>query len=470
MLQDESLPLAGVIEDKLFQSAFEEFDVNFGDDDEAVYSPALTLWAFVSQAFYAGTGRSLKGAVSRVASWWAARGHVVDSDNTGAYSRARAKIPFELIATLTRRIAERCEAAVDWSQPTDSDEAEQSLTPRCMTSVRSVPVNGRIVLIDGFTVDAADTPENQEEFPQNPAQTPGLGFPMIRCLCLISLATGMLHDLAIGPYAGKETGETALLRSLLESLRRGDVIVADCYHCTYWLLAECAARGIDVVMKNHHKREDHPDDAFETRKGERLAFWTLPPRPSWMSQKEYAAMPEEIIVRLVDIQVQQKGFRSEGYTVATTLMDDKVHNVHWLGGVYCCRWFVELDIRAIKCTLNMEHLRCKTPDMVRAELWSCLLAYNLVRMKMLQSGIASGREPRSLSFSAALTQLTTTWLTCAIIGVNDALIQLGQNQPLTEPVGQRPDRVEPRANKRRPKVLALLKHPRQKFSPTKAAT
>jgi len=270
----------------------------------------------------------------------------------------------------------------------------------------------------------------------------------------------MLHDLAIGAYCGKETGETALLRSLLDSLQSGDVIVADGYHCTYWLLAECQARGIDVVMKNHHKRDDAPVDAKKIRKGERLVCWTLPPRPDWMDPSEYSEMPAKITVRLVDIKINESGFRTEGYTIATTLLDDKTHEVQWLGGVYRCRWFVELDIRNIKCTLGMEHLRCKTPAMVKAELWSCLLAYNLVRMKMLQCGLGAGRETRSVSFSATVTQIATTWLSCAITGVNDELAILGQSSPLTEPAGQRPNRVEPRANKRRPKVIALLSRPR----------
>jgi hypothetical protein len=98
--------------------------------------------------------------------------------------------------------------------------------------------------------------------------------------------------------------------------------------------------------------------------------------------------------------------------------------------------------------------------MVKAELWSCLLAYNLVRMKMLQCGLGAGRETRSVSFSATVTQIATTWLSCAITGVNDELAILGQSSPLTEPAGQRPNRVEPRANKRRPKVIALLSRPR----------
>ncbi len=181
------------------------------------------------------------------------------------------------------------------------------------------------MMVDGFTVDVADTPENQQEYPQNPAQQDGLGFPILRCVSLISMATGMLVDLAIAPHCGKETGETALLRQMIDSLRPGDVLVADSYYCTYWLLAMCQARGVEVVMKNHHKRDDQPEDAVRICKGQRKVVWPLPQRPRWMGKPEYALMPKEIEVRLVDIRVDQPGYRTEGFTIATTIIDHRVY-------------------------------------------------------------------------------------------------------------------------------------------------
>jgi len=126
-------------------------------------------------------------------------------------------------------------------------------------------------------------------------------------------------------------------------------------------------------------------------------------------------------------------------------------------------WLVELDIRSIKCSLGMDVIRGKTPEMVRTEFWSCLLAYNLIRAKMLQSCATSGRDPRSLSFTTTMQLLGTNWLLCAVIGVTSELAQLGQEASSSEVVGHRPDRVEPRVNKRRPKVLALMTKPRVKY-------
>ena len=79
----------------------------------------------------------------------------------------------------------------------------------------------RVSLVDGTTVSMPDTPGNQKAFPQSTAQGIGLGFPLARMVAIISLATGVARDLALGPYKGKETGEPALFRTLLEPWRRG---------------------------------------------------------------------------------------------------------------------------------------------------------------------------------------------------------------------------------------------------------
>jgi putative transposase len=463
MLQDESLLLSDCIQSQVFEKAFEKFGINFANDDNAVYTPALVLWALVSQALFKGEQRSCESAVGRIAAWWASQGRVVEGTNSGAYCRARKKIPAELIAYLVRSIAQRAEQSTDLSKPLESEQAEAMLTPEAIAATRSKPIAGRVLLVDGFTVDAADTLENQEEYPQNPSQEEGLGFPIIRCVSLISMATGLLVDLAIAPYCGKETGETALLRQLREALRPGDVLVADSFYCTYWLLAMCRARGVEVVMKNHHKREDQPDHARPICKGQRRVVWPRPKCPDWMSKEEYAPMPTSLEVRLVDVRVDEPGYRTTQFTVATTILDHRVFTSTWIASAYRTRWLVELDIRSIKCSLGMESLRAKTPPMVRSELWSCLLAYNLTRLKMLQSGIDGSRDTRSMSFTKAMVMLGTIWLMCGARGVNASLIKLGQSLPLDTVVGHREGRIEPRANKRRPKILKLMTLPRAAY-------
>lgn len=454
MLQTDDLPLAEVLDSDQWQETFTAHGIEFGTEEDAIYTPAITLWALISQVFFKGEMRSCKAAVGRVASLWATLGKQICSTNTGAYCRARAKITWEALRDICCQIAQSAEAMYD-SQDVDRELRQHDV----VADAQSVSTSGRILLVDGFTVTAADTPANQEVFPQNPAQEAGLGFPIIRGASLISMVTGLLVDLVVGPYSGKQSGETALLRQMLKQLQPGDTLVADCFYCTYWIAAACQANGVNIVMKNHDKRDDNPFGARRIDKHQRTTVWLRPRRPDWMSEDEYAACPEQIEIRLVDVIIEQPGFRSRKYTIATTILDTEIFTRDWITGVYRSRWLVELDIRSIKSSLGMDILRAKTPAMVQTEIWSCLLAYNLIRMKMLQSCSANGRMPRTLSFTTTQQLLANNWLLGSVL-LTPELSELGQQTSASEIVGRRPDRVEPRANKRRPKLLALLTKPR----------
>lgn len=239
MLQSDELPLSEVIDDEKWQATFDRHGVSFGKDPDAIYTPTITLWALISQVFFKEENRSCKAAVSRIASWWAMLGRIVCSTNTGAYCRARLKIPFEVVREIAMDVALQAEAAYDQQA---AAEMQGKVHP-VVAKVQSEPSTGRIVLVDGFTVTAADTPENQAEYPQNPSQKEGLGFPIIRGVSLISMVTGMLFAVELGAYSGKQSGETALLWKMLDQLARGDKLVADCFYCTYWLIAACKIKG-----------------------------------------------------------------------------------------------------------------------------------------------------------------------------------------------------------------------------------
>src|SRR5262249_50857429 len=179
----------------------------------------------------------------------------------------------------------------------------------------------RVVLVDGFEVTLEDTDANQGAYPQPSSQQPGLGFPMMRVVVLLAFATAVLLDAAYGPHQGKGTGEPALFRQLLASLRPGDVVVADRYYCSYWLVALLQAAGVDVVLRLHQRRK------YDFRRGERLGpddhvvAWAKPARPEWMDADSYAAVPATLTVREVRVRVTQRGVRSKQIIVATTLRD-----------------------------------------------------------------------------------------------------------------------------------------------------
>lgn len=442
-LQHRGLPFAEALPEETTQQAFDAEGVAFGQGEDDVYTPALTLWAFLSQVLYKGEQRSCLAAVARVIVLLVSLGRRPCADDSGAYCRARAKLPVALIRRLTVLVADGCEQQV----------------PRQWLWKR----RHHIYLADGTTVSMPDTAENQADYPQPTTQEPGLGFPIARMMVLISLATGMLKDMALGPYAGKETGETALLRELLERFQSGDILLADRYYCSYFMIALLLERGVDFVVRLHQARTADFRRGRRLGPGDHLVDWQRPPKPEWMDQETYDRMPTSIRVREVEVQVEQPGFRADTFVVVTSLTDADQYSRDELAELYHQRWLAELDIRTIKITLAMDVLRCKSPEMVRREIWTGLLAYNLIRQTILQAAVRAGCSPRQLSFAAALQKIAASWNT--ILVCQDAtvllLIEVHLGDMATHQVGDRPDRVEPRAVKRRPKPQRLLMQPRE---------
>ena len=322
--------------------------------------------------------------------------------------------------------------------------------------------NGRHVkLVDGFTVSLPDTEANQAEYPQSRSQQAGVGFPLARCVVLLSLATGMVADLEIGPYAGKETGETALLRNLLHRLRGGDILLADRYYCSYFLIAILKSLGIDFVVRLHQRRTVNFRRGRRLGGGDHIVEWIRPQQPAWMDDATYATIPKSIQVREVEVKPSYRGCRSRSLVVVTTLLDAIRYPTGEISTLYEKRWLAELDIRTIKTTLGFDLLRCTWPEMVRTELWVALMAYNMIRRTMLDAALAAEVPPRQLSFAHALQLTAASWIVALTARDQSAAIVAAVIQGMQRPlVGRRPHRVEPRAIKRRPKPHDILTKPR----------
>jgi hypothetical protein len=319
----------------------------------------------------------------------------------------------------------------------------------------------RVLLVDGTTILLPDTQANQRVYPQMSAQQPGLGFPILRLVILLGLATAAALGAAVAPYAGKETGESALLRSLFGSLRRGDVLVADRYYCSYWMLALALALGVDVVFRLHQKRH------YDFRRGQRLGQgdhvvrWSKPERPDWMDEASYAALPASLTVRELKVVVNQRGCRVRQLIVATTLVEAARYSKDAIADLYHERWHAELDLRSIKSYLGMDLLRCRTPEMARKELWMHLLAYNVVRKVQAQAAAQHGLTPRTLSFAGTQQALQAfRWIVLLVPAQRQLLLGCLLAVVAQHRVGNRPDRCEPRKVKRRWKTYGLLKKPR----------
>jgi hypothetical protein len=318
-----------------------------------------------------------------------------------------------------------------------------------------------IKIADGTTVSMPDTAANQEAYPQQPGQKEGLGFPILRLVGLISLSCGAVLDVAMACYSGKQTGETSLLRQLLDRLEAGDVLLADAMFSNYWTIALLLDRGVDLVSRHDGKRK------LDFRLGRRLGrydhivAWHKPKRPVWLSQQLYDRLPETLSIRELKVDIHQKGFRCRRLYLVTTLLDAEHYSDADLATAFRARWHAELDLRSIKHVMQMDVLRCKSPAMVRKELWMHMLAYNLVRKLMANAAESAGLCPRDISFKGTLQTLVVFSVAgCVCREPRERLYAAVLRAVATHRVNNRPDRIEPRAVKRRPKKAAYLNEPR----------
>ena len=398
---------------------------------ERLFPPTETLSMFLAQAMNAD--RSCQHIVNESAVQRLADSLPECSTDTGAYCRARMRLPLSMISSLC------CD--------TGTQVSHHSHANGCW---RNRPVR----LVDGTTITLPDTPENQRTYPQSSNQKPGLGFPQCRLVGLICLGSGALLNMAMGPMKGKGSDEQTLFRSLTSDLKRGEILLGDAFYATYSLFCTLNERGVDAVFEQLGSRKLVTD----FRRGKRLGSKdhvieiTKPKkRPAWMSESDYADMPDSLQVR--ELQVG-------GKTLVTTLLCPKQTSKKELRALYKERWHVELDIRNIKTTLGMDRVSCRTPLMVQKEIWVYLLAYNLIRLLMSQSALLADILPRQMSFKHTV-QLWLAWrhyydpqITADVL--DEVFLGLiAQNR-----VGNRPGRVEPRAVKRRPKPMPLLTKPR----------
>jgi putative transposase len=405
-----------------------------------IYTPAVTVWVFLSQCL--SPDHSCRDAVARLIAWRVSQQHRPCSADTSAYCTARDALPEEACYALVRQTA----GALEAQAPTEW-----------------LWQGRRVRVVDGSTVTMPDTPANQAEYPQAKSQKPGCGFPIARILVMFSLATGAVLEAAIGKYAGKQTGESSSFRKLHDALKTGDLVLADRGFCGWCDLMLLHQRGVDLVIRKHQSR------ATDFRRGRRLGHddhlvtWPKSPRPEWMSVEQYQALPDELVLRELRVVVTQRGFRPKTVIVVTTLLDPDLFAANDVTDLYRRRWQAELQLRSLKVALQMDHLRCKTPHRVRNEFYMHLVAYNLIRHMMAMGAVEKGAEPWQISFKGAM-QTINQFLPLLVTGIPldptcSALIRsIGAHR-----VGNRPDRCEPRRVKRRPKQFKLLQRPRKQY-------
>ena len=420
---------------------------------QRLYPPLTTLGLFIGQvlspdpACQTATASHLAQRVSQ--------GQRPCSANNASYCQARKRLPKALVSDLGALLGQRLEslAPIAWRW------------------------QGRCVkLFDGTSVSMPDTPSNQAAYPQSRSQAVGVGFPMVRIGALIGLASGAVLAYDLTALRGKGTGEQTVLYGLLGHIQPGDIILADALLATWWLIQAIQSRGGDVVMAQHGRRSSDFAQGQILGRGDHIVQWRRPPRPEWMVHSEYAALPKTLRMREIEVQ---------GRVVVSTLCDARCTSAQALDParprpagkssdarctsaqaldqLYGMRWSIEVDFRSLKATMAIDVLRCKSSEMVDKEIAAYMLAFNLVRWAMGASAVLADVLPRALSFASA-KRLLSGFAQQLIGGSDGAIVGLCSillRSMATLKLVLQPGRIEPRAKKRRPKPLPLLKLPRQ---------
>jgi len=399
---------------------------------ERLLGPVVTVWLLIEQVMAGNvactTLRHLCG---------------VDA-SASAYCQARDRLPLELLKKL---LAAVCDG---WRE----DPGDRGLWH-----------GHRTYRLDGSDVSMPDTPQLAEHFGYPPNQKPGCGFPVAKLLTLFEAATGFILEMIAVAYGGHDMAYAA---AVLDHLRAGDVLVGDRGFCSYSYLALLMRRSIHGVFRMHGRkvvdftpRRPHRRDGAGPRSrwveslgvDDQLVEWFKPAvRPKWISQEDFAALPDLIIVRELRYTIERPGFRTRQVTLVTTLTDPVAYPAAQLAALYGRRWQIETDLRHLKITMGMDILKGKSVDVVMKELYAFVIAYNLVRRVMLKAAAAQGVEPDRISFIDALR-----WLRQAQPGDEPPPLVINPN---------RPNRAEPRVKKRRAKSFPLMKQPRHQLRQT----
>jgi hypothetical protein len=438
-LQDGGLPFTDVLTDEVIADAL----AAVGGWLDRVFSPLVTLWVFLGQVL--SPDHSCRAAVARLIAHRLTQGQKPCSARTGAYCRARRRLPEGFFSTVACSVGRALDARAD---------------RRWLWKGR------RVYLFDGTTATMPDTRANQAAYPQVYNQGPGLGFPIARVGAVISLACGAVVGLGFCRYAGKGQGEVSLLRRLWDVLTPGDVLLADRLTANWATIHLLQGRGVELVSRLNKAHR-----AADFRRGRRLGpgdhvvRWAKPTSIRSLDREAYHALPEFITVREARVRVAQPGFRTKSVVVVTTLLDPKQATTEDLAGLYRARWHAELDLRSIKAAMQMRELRCKTPELIRKEVWAHVLAYNLIRAVTAQAAATHGVVPRSISFTGAMQTLAAFQPLRELLAAGGITDRLRLYRDLLDAiaahrVADRPDRYEPRVKKRRRNHYGWLTRPR----------
>ena len=407
---------------------------------ERIFSLVRTFWSWIWQVLQANT--SCREVVRQVQVLFAAFGSLRVDEGTSAYCKARKK--------LARELLEKAFAC--------SHKSADKLAPA------STPLQGRPQkIVDGAGFRLWDSPQNRKAFPPSPNQFAKPSFPILKMVALFSAASGAIIAKATGALS---INERRLMMGLRAAIAPKDIIIGDRHYGCFVVAAWLQSLGADLIARvdARTRRIDFRQAAKRLGPQDACFIWRKPVRPSpLLSPEQWAALPEQITVRIVRRQIEKPGFRTREVVLVTTLLEAQLYPVEELCNAYLRRWRLEMCLDDLKTTLGMEMLSCRSPDLVEKELLVFLTAHNLLRWLMVQAARLPEADLERISFkgsldafrqwSSALVQLRGRRHQRKRASVWDQFFQT----LAADEVPLRPGRKEPRAVKKRSKYPVLNK-------------
>ncbi|MHC5722980.1 IS4 family transposase [Nostoc sp.] len=435
--QSLGLPFKELLPESLIKQTISDLKIKY---KKRLFDPTITLWAFLSQIL--DSDKSCHNAVSKIIAHLAEEDVEIPSTDTSAYCQARLRLPENLLEKLFYSSAKSLEEKVT---------TEHSWCGR------------NVLVIDGSTVSMPDTVENQKEYPQPSSQKPGCGFPMAKIGVIFSLVAGVAIALCLDVM---NTHDIKLARRLYSFLKPNDVLLGDRAFCAYADMVTIKKLDCDAVFRKHQSRTTTMRKGKIVGDCDKLVTWYKPRScPKGLSKDEFDALPPSITVREIYYYIVIPGFRTQRVSLITTLLEKATYSTLAIVGLYGQRWDVELDLRHLKTTLGMDILRCKTPSMVRKEIYVFLLAYNLLRSLMWDAGTTYTTPPLRLSLQGTRQHLIN-FIPKLLAATSTKRLRIYRTLLKViahKAVPDRPARNEPRVRKRRPKIYPLMTKPRHEL-------
>ena len=409
---------------------------------DRIFSLRLTFECFVWQVLSPRT--SCRQVVRHVQALCRLHHRCVPDQQESAYIQARQRLPRERL--------------------------EQALRATAQVADRRIGTAGQaqgrpVKVVDVSSTQLPDTPKNQKAYPQSSVQKKGCGFPVMEFMALFSLCSGAVLDVVFGNL---HTHDLRLLRGMWEKLKKGDIVLGDRAFGEYTTLAALPQwLGVDVLARLHHARKADFRKGKRLAKGDALFLWAKNWQQSRiLSTREWGLLPASITVRVIRFTATIRGYRNRRITLVTSLLDPKLYPAQDLMSLYARRWRLELCLRDIKTQMGMEQLRCKTPEMARKELLTYLVAHNLIRCLIAEAVAIYAVQWERVSFKGsvdALRQYSGAINQARNQRMRDQLWQDLLLNLARDLVPYRPNRLEPRVVKRRPKNFGWLTKPRHQY-------